>query len=296
MKYTIEGFSQQKLIELKLNNTDALILRWFIDFQPRMKKLIDENGEQYNVVKYQAIINDLPSLEITSKDRVSRLFAKLVNAGVLARYVDKDLGNVVSFKTGPNYMSLVCSTPSVQETDLPVKTPGPSGENAGTLPVKTPCHINKDSSINNSSINSINPPIPLGGKNETAVHPANLITNGRTKMCDEMRDMAYQQWLDIIEDNELEFTEMELDAIEAYAKSKPSMPVHIIKSNLSLLIKWAQEGKDIEDSLRQSHSTKSLIKPGMRMEVDARKNRIYDVAQLVHIRDRQIKSEKGGAA
>ena len=33
MKYTIHGFSQQKAIELGLDDRDLMILRWFVDYK-----------------------------------------------------------------------------------------------------------------------------------------------------------------------------------------------------------------------------------------------------------------------
>ena len=58
MKYTIEGFSQEyamklkkhiekrnKIVEIKIDCTDLVILRWFVDFYPKMKKYIIDNKE-----------------------------------------------------------------------------------------------------------------------------------------------------------------------------------------------------------------------------------------------------------
>ena len=49
MKYTIEGFAQDKLLELQLDVSDALILRWFIDFAGtgNMKRLIHDHQIYY---------------------------------------------------------------------------------------------------------------------------------------------------------------------------------------------------------------------------------------------------------
>ena len=47
MKYTIEGFNQKEVLELgNLDVIDLVILRWIVDFEPKMaKKEID--GEIY---------------------------------------------------------------------------------------------------------------------------------------------------------------------------------------------------------------------------------------------------------
>ncbi len=61
MKYTIEGFSQEKLVELNLDLTDAVILRWFVDLKDsgKMYSEIKEN-DKYYWLKYDAVIEDLP--------------------------------------------------------------------------------------------------------------------------------------------------------------------------------------------------------------------------------------------
>ena len=56
MKYTIEGFAQDKLIELELDVSDALILRWFIDFAG--------TGNMKRLIKYITMLNILESFRI----------------------------------------------------------------------------------------------------------------------------------------------------------------------------------------------------------------------------------------
>lgn len=93
MKYTIEGFSQAKLHEMKLNASDALILRWFLDFAAcgRMKRLVQENENHeknvYYWVNYQAIIEELPILEITNTKSIANRFNKYVELGLLEKIV-----------------------------------------------------------------------------------------------------------------------------------------------------------------------------------------------------------------
>ena len=81
MKYTIEGFSQQyavtlrkkvirrdKEVEIKIDCTDLVILRWFVDFYPNMRKMI-EDGKEYAWVTHKKIMEDLPLIDL-SKDKV----------------------------------------------------------------------------------------------------------------------------------------------------------------------------------------------------------------------------------
>jgi hypothetical protein len=109
MKYNIEGFSQEKLIELGLDAIDAHILRWFIDFRDTEKmKTVISNKKVWYWVNYTGIMNDLPILNI-NKRAIQRRFMKLVKANILLHYTHR-VGGVYScykLKDGGNYSSLV---------------------------------------------------------------------------------------------------------------------------------------------------------------------------------------------
>lgn len=149
MKYTIEGFSQQVLIELNLNHSDALILRWYVDFLPKMTSIEYENM-QYKWVKYQAIIDDLPCLGITNKQVIARHFNKFVECGIMKKYIDKKGGIFTCYCLTTEYLTLVeGSTQKLIGIDSKVDTPINSK-------VET-----KDSSISiNSSIKPIKEKTP----------------------------------------------------------------------------------------------------------------------------------------
>ncbi len=136
-----------------------------------------------------------------------------------------------------------------------------------------------------------------GNVNAVPASP-NIRPNLKIKISDDIRDSAYTAWLEIINRKKMEFTQYEMMAIKAYAYSKPNLPMHEIESNLYLLDKWLYEGKDVEDSLRQSLSTRSLIKPGLRVAFDSKNNRILSVETLNVVRQNQLAREKsqGGAA
>ena len=112
MKLEIMGFSQQGLMDLGLDNDDAVLLRWFIDYQgtKRMKTIPNpEDGKIYFWVNYKKLCEDLPI--ITQSDRwMARRFDKLVASGVLAKYSSTGpTGKVSAFRIadGDQYMSLV---------------------------------------------------------------------------------------------------------------------------------------------------------------------------------------------
>jgi hypothetical protein len=89
MKYTIEGFNQEMMVDLGLDGNDAIILRWFSDFIPAMKKRTFGTEHEYGWVGYQHLIDDLPLLGIKSADSIGRRFARYVSVGLMQTAVEK---------------------------------------------------------------------------------------------------------------------------------------------------------------------------------------------------------------
>lgn len=110
MKYTINGFSQEKLIHYGIDEKDSLLLRYFIDFKDSGKmrvKIID--GEQYYWVSYKGVMEALPILNL-KEDSVYRRLKKLCEKKIL-KVVTIRQGGVYSFyKTGENYVTLISDT------------------------------------------------------------------------------------------------------------------------------------------------------------------------------------------
>ncbi|WFD11986.1 DnaD domain-containing protein [Tepidibacter hydrothermalis] len=118
MKFTINGFSQRRLIKLGLDSTDALILRCFVDFKDteKMKAEMIEN-ERYYWIKYEWLIQELPILGLKTKDSVYRRLKKMVNAGVLGHKTKKQGGTYSFFKLGKEYYSLISDDYSEVQPD-----------------------------------------------------------------------------------------------------------------------------------------------------------------------------------
>lgn len=149
MKYTILGFSQAKLIELKLDIDDALILRYFIDFKDsgNMSKEIFDN-DMFYWVSYDFLKKDLPILDI-SKDMVYRKFKKLVNSGIL-KHKTKRVGGTFSFYAlSEKYSQLISSIETTEGmekiTDGAGKIPEGYGKNSRTDTEKIPEGYGKNS-------------------------------------------------------------------------------------------------------------------------------------------------------
>ena len=118
MRYTIEGFSQEyamtlrkkvikrnKEIEIKIDCTDLVILRWFVDFYPNMKKMMVD-GREYAWLTHNKLKNDLPLIDI-SKEAFNERMKKLVEFKVLDYQFVKECGSFSLYTFGENYKYLI---------------------------------------------------------------------------------------------------------------------------------------------------------------------------------------------
>jgi len=109
MRYTIEGFSQKRLVELGLDTTDACILRWFVDFCNSGKMaIISYQGKNYYWVSYQAVIDDLPIMGIANRNNIARRFQEMIDSGLMEKYIKMDGGTFTGFRLKEKvYLSLI---------------------------------------------------------------------------------------------------------------------------------------------------------------------------------------------
>ena len=172
MKYTIEGFSQEyamtlrekvevngKIIEKKIDCTDLVILRWFVDFYPKMKKL-EVDGVQYAWVSRKKLIEDLPLVDISEKAFAERM-QRLVYFGILTYRLIKEGGTFSVYGFGKNYGHLICQTDTVgvqtdtvgvqTDTGCAVECTGGGRSNGQGVVVQTDT---KDISISNNTISN----------------------------------------------------------------------------------------------------------------------------------------------
>lgn len=157
MKYTIEGFNQMEALkfrdvvdgkQIQIDVTDLSILRWLVDFYPKMPKTEIE-GTQYVWISYKALLNDIPLLDIKKVALANRL-KKMVHFGILNFKLLTNGNTYTYYSFGNNYEKLI-STPNNKNA-----TPCHSNDNPLPVECQPPCHSNdnhNNSSINNSSIN-----------------------------------------------------------------------------------------------------------------------------------------------
>ena len=168
MRYTIEGFSQEYAMTLKktvatskgektvkIDCTDLVILRWFTDFYPNMRKTIID-GREYVMVAHSKLLEDLPMIDISKEAFIDRM-KKLVEFGILDYQLVKKGGTFSFYAFGENYIHLVDDGRSNAQgvcaqthTGYTVKRDTGIRSNVQGVYVQT---YNKNSSINDSSIN-----------------------------------------------------------------------------------------------------------------------------------------------
>lgn len=120
MKYTIEGFSQSyaltlrkevevrgKIITRKIDCTDLVILRWFVDFYPNMKK-VEVDGVQYAWLTHKKLMDDLPLIDINKRSFMDRM-QKLVDFEILTYRLLQEGGTFSLYGFGKNYANLIRS-------------------------------------------------------------------------------------------------------------------------------------------------------------------------------------------
>lgn len=142
MKFTINGFSQKKLVEFDLDSDDALILRYFVDFKDS-SKMVCKNIEDkiYYWLKYETIKKELPVLKL-KKDSIYRRLKKMCDCGVLEHVTVKKKGVYSFYRLGSRYTELIRDTSEINPTPI-----GNKSDTHTDLNPEQKINLLKDSSI-----------------------------------------------------------------------------------------------------------------------------------------------------
>ena len=178
MKYTINGYSQEKLLKNNLDLSDSLILRVLADIYSSNSKKIEYkimNNDKYMWISYGYLFEQIPV--IGSERTLVRKIDNLIEKGMLKKELvtsKKGIkGRFLYVSFGEKYFELTEYSNNTKEetktketeerkdetentkcqndTDQMTKCQGPNDKM--TSHQMTNCH-NKDSSIDNSSINN----------------------------------------------------------------------------------------------------------------------------------------------
>jgi hypothetical protein len=145
MKYNIEGFSQVNMIQNQYDCIDAVILRWYADFEHSNKMVkIKYKNKIFYWLKYDYIINEIPIINIKNKESLYRRFKKYVKHNHMEHYTKKNGGVYSCYRLTENFYNLISDSKSTQKSEpIDSKVGTPIDSKVGT----------KDSSIkDNSSI------------------------------------------------------------------------------------------------------------------------------------------------
>lgn len=165
MKYTIYGYSQEKLNNQGIDLESALILRVIADLYTSNSKKIEYKimeNDKYMWCTYGYIHEQIPI--IGAERTMIRKIDSLIDKGILKKIVLKEKngkkGNYLFITLGENYSDLTEYSTDEETKDVdrgtdkmssPLVTKCHKGTDKMSPPLVTKCH-NKDSSITNSSI------------------------------------------------------------------------------------------------------------------------------------------------
>lgn len=165
MKYTIYGYSQEKLNNQGIDLESALILRVIADLYTSNSKKIEYRimeNDKYMWCTYGYIHEQIPI--IGAERTMIRKIDSLIEKGILKKIVLKEKngkkGNYLFITLGENYSDLTEYSTDEETKDVdrgtdkmssPLPTKCHKGSDKMSSPLVTNCH-NKDSSITNSSI------------------------------------------------------------------------------------------------------------------------------------------------
>lgn len=139
MKYTIEGFSQEAALSMratitengntktiKLDIVDLTILRWIVDFYPRMKKTIID-GDEYVWFDYSTFVEDMPLLGL-SKQSLYKRCIKMCQLGILKHKTIRSNGTYSYYGFGPEYSRLISTTHHTAQAPTATQAPATTND------------------------------------------------------------------------------------------------------------------------------------------------------------------------
>lgn len=198
MKLEIMGFNQRSLCALGLDASDAILLRWFVDYQntSKMKSVTTPEGAVYFWVNMKKPCDDIPILTKNARWMAGR-FNKLVEAGVLYKYeVSAGTGKKSCFRLNDDiYFALTDYAQAMSvKTDMGTENEGAmsvKGDIAMSVKGDMPNNLNKTTEIyirrdnpptdNNSSEPDKSAPnsdvfltLPLNGGKAFVVHNSDV--------------------------------------------------------------------------------------------------------------------------
>ncbi|UZW13227.1 hypothetical protein OSC52_15425 [Clostridium pasteurianum] len=166
MKFTINGFSQKRLLKYGMDTVDALLLRYFIDYKDSGKMISKYiNNKQYFWIKYESVYKEIPISGLNKNDSVYRRLRRMVKAEILESVTVRQGGVYSFYTTGKNYYNLLSddnfysdTNPNATDTNPTFSDSNPTSTDTNpTFSDENPeqkINLLNNKSINNKSINN----------------------------------------------------------------------------------------------------------------------------------------------
>lgn len=201
MKYTINGYSQEKLIEYGVDLSSSLILRVIADMYTGNSKKIEYKiieDDKYMWCTYDYLIEQIPILgtERTLIRKIESLIEKKILKKKILSQKKGRTGRYLYISLGENYDSLT-EYKTNDKMSLEQMTNCPETNDKMSFDQMTNCH-NKDSSITNSSIKDTTTSESENLSQEKTAKD-NLSENSSSSFSSEkdlIKDILYQHGLD----------------------------------------------------------------------------------------------------
>ena len=229
MKYSILGFSQEKIIAydkagLKCDLTDLLLLNYIVYAQanPKMKHILDENDNPCVWLYHEYILNELPILNIsegTLKNRLTKLRKmELITSKTVAN--EDSQGSRTYYRITSLLYDMLFESTSFLNDVL---------EESSHFKMTSNTKVKNDTKVNNNSKELLeNPKFEFGRqkpKKENLYSKCVSLISAKTDSC-ELRQLLVS-WLDMV--------------LEKYKAKGRQLYVNAFKGKLNMLDKYDDE-------------------------------------------------------
>lgn len=201
MKYTVNGYSQEKLIEYGVDLSSSLILRVIADMYTSNSKTLEYKmfeDDKYMWCTYDYLIKQVPILG--AERTLVRKIDSLIEKGILKKKIlfqrKGRTGKYIYVSLGENYSSLTEYETNDKKSSEQL-TNCPETNDKMSFDQMTKCH-NKDSSITNSSIKDTTTSESENLSQETTAkdNPSENSSSSFSSEKDLIKDILYQHGLD----------------------------------------------------------------------------------------------------
>ena len=160
----LNGFEQERMLELDLDLVDTVLLRWFGLFRESDNMVsMEADGKRFYWIKHDALLADLPALRISTKKTIARRFLSYCEKGIFERHERRDGGTYTYYRATDLFYELW----GLQKSRAGFQKPVPESEKPAALKndkytTKTPEEPKKAQSGPDGPLSLLDEPISFG--------------------------------------------------------------------------------------------------------------------------------------